>query len=47
MKVKKSKKSILIQTNHNGLFELDINFKGMNILKTPSVEIFNMLKLIN
>ena len=44
MKIKKSKKSILIQTNHNGLFETDINYVGMNILKTPSVEIFNILK---
>ncbi|MBL0721629.1 MAG: hypothetical protein JJV88_03510 [Sulfurovum sp.] len=44
MKIKKSKKSILIQTNHSGLFELDINFKGMNILKTPSVEISNILQ---
>lgn len=44
MKIKKSKKSILIQTNHSGLFETDINYEGMNILKTPSVEIFNILK---
>ena len=44
MKIKKSKKSILIQTNHSGLFETDINYSGMNILKIPSVEIFNMLK---
>ena len=44
MKIKKSKKSILIQTNHSGLFETDINYVGMNILKTPSVEIFNILK---
>ncbi len=44
MKIKKSKKSILIQTNHSGLFETDINHVGMNILKTPSVEIFNILK---
>jgi len=44
MKIKKSKKSILIQTNHSGLFETDINYIGMNILKTPSVEIFNILK---
>ena len=44
MKIKKSKKSILIQTNHNELFDLDISFEGMDILKTPSVEIFNLLK---
>ena len=44
MKVKKSKKSILIQTNHSGLFETDINYLGMSILKTPSVEIVNILK---
>ena len=44
MKIKKSKKSILIQTNNNSLFETDINFKGMNILKTPSVEISNILQ---
>ena len=44
MKIKKSKKSILIQTNTSGLFETDINFEGMNILKTPSVEISNILK---
>lgn len=44
MKIKKSKKSILIQTNHSGLFEIDINYSGMNILKTPSVEIYDMLK---
>lgn len=44
MKIKKSKKSILIQTNHSGLFETDINYVGMNILKTPSVEIFDILK---
>lgn len=44
MKIKKSKKSILIQTNHSGLFETDINYVGMNILKIPSVEIFNILK---
>ena len=44
MKVKKSKKSILIQTNHSGLFETDINFEGMNILKTPSIEISNILQ---
>ena len=44
MKIKKSKKSILIQTNHSGLFETDIDYAGMNILKTPSVEIFNILR---
>ena len=44
MKIKKSKKSILIQTNHSGLFEVEINFEGMNILKIPSVEIFDILK---
>ncbi len=44
MKIKKSKKSILIQTNHSGLFETDINFEGMNILKIPSVEILDILK---
>ena len=45
MKIKKSKKSILIQTNHSGLFETDINYIGMNILKTPSVEISDILKI--
>ncbi len=44
MKIKKSKKYILIQTNHSGLFETDIDYAGMNILKTPSVEIFNILR---
>ena len=44
MKIKKSKKSILIQTNNNELFEININILGMNILKTPSVEISNMLR---
>jgi len=45
MKIKKSKKSILIQTNNNlELFDLDISFEGMNILKTPSVKIFDILK---
>jgi site-specific DNA-methyltransferase (adenine-specific) len=43
MKVKKSRKSILIQTNNNGLFELDICFEGMIVLKTPAVEIYNIL----
>ena len=44
MKIKKSKKSILIQTNHNGLFKIDIDYAGMNILKTPAVEISDMLQ---
>jgi len=47
MKTKKSKKSILIQTNNNGLFETDINFEGMNILKIPSIEISHILQKHN
>lgn len=43
MKIKKSKKAILIQTNNNGLFEENIDFAGMHILKVPSVEIREIL----
>lgn len=45
MIIKKSKKSILIQTEFsNNLFELNIKFEGMEILKSPALEISHLLQ---
>ena len=43
MKVKKSKKSILIQTESNGLFDEVVNFDGITLLKSPAFLIKNSL----
>jgi len=42
-KVKKSKKVILIQTNEIGLFDENINYEGMVILQSPSLQISRCL----
>ncbi|MCI5134220.1 MAG: site-specific DNA-methyltransferase [Candidatus Electrothrix sp. AW2] len=45
MKTKKSKKSILIQTNHNcGLFNILPVYEGMEILKSPALQIIETLQ---
>lgn len=45
MKTKKSKKSILIQTNHNcGLFDVAPVHKGMEILKSPAIQVIEVLQ---
>ncbi|MCI5209419.1 MAG: site-specific DNA-methyltransferase, partial [Candidatus Electrothrix sp. ATG2] len=44
MKTKKSKKSILIQTNHNcGLFNVSPVYEGMEILKSPAIQVIEVL----
>jgi site-specific DNA-methyltransferase (adenine-specific) len=42
-KKKKSKKVILIQTNESGLFDEDVNYDGMIIVQSPSLQIANCL----
>ena len=45
MKTKKSKKSILIQTEvDSGLFESSIEVEGLEILKSPSLQIAQLLR---
>jgi len=45
MKTKKSKKSILIQTNHNcGLFDVAPVYRGMEILKSPAIQVIEVLQ---
>ena len=44
-KKKKSKKVILIQTNESGLFDEDVNYDGMIIIQSPSLQIANCLSL--
>ena len=44
MKTKKSKKAILIQTQEYGLFDEDINHRGIIILQSPSIQITECLK---
>ncbi len=45
MKTKKAKKAILIQTNEDALFEEDISIDGLIILKSPAIQIKNLLKV--
>jgi site-specific DNA-methyltransferase (adenine-specific) len=44
MKIKKSKKSMLIQTQKNDLFNEDIKYDGVVILESPSLSILNSLE---
>ena len=44
MKIKKSKKSMLIQTQNNGLFNEEISYDGLIILESPSLK---MMKSLN
>lgn len=44
MKIKKSKKVILIQTQEYGLFDQDVSHEGMIILQSPSMQITECLK---
>ena len=45
MKTKKSKKSILIQTKYDEeLFASPFSYEGMEIIKSPSLNIFDLLK---
>lgn len=43
-KTKKAKKVILIQTNESDIFDSDINHEGLVVLRSPSLEIENILK---
>ena len=43
MKIKKSKKSILIQTKDNSLFDENINIDGIVLLKSPALMIRNRI----
>ena len=44
MKIKKSKKSMLIQTQKNDLFDEDIKYEGVVILESPSLKILKYLE---
>jgi len=44
MKIKKSKKSMLIQTQKNDLFDEDIKHEGIVILESPSLKILKYLE---
>lgn len=43
-KTKQAKKVILIQTNESDIFDSDINHEGLVVLRSPSLEIENILK---
>jgi len=46
MKVKKSKKSMLIQTQKNDLFDEEVSYKGIVLLEAPSLSILKSLDTI-